>query len=77
MGLLEHIEDRKIKAVLTNAGKKACIVGGLINEIKEGYFVMSDKPVFYGAYNKPTKFADINGNSDTTNARCVNNNNLY
>ena len=77
MGLLKHVEGIKIKAILTNAGKNACIVSGLINEIKNGYFTLTDKPVFYGADNKPTKFADINGNSDTTNARCVNNNNLY
>lgn len=73
MGLLK---DGKIKAVLTNAGKNACIIGGLINEIKNGYFTLTDESVFYGADNKPTKFADINGYSDTTNAKCVNNNNL-
>jgi len=76
MGLLE-VENGKIKAVLTNAGKKACIVGGLINKIKNGYFTLTDKSVFYGADKKPTKFADINGDSDTTNAKGENNNKLY
>jgi len=76
MGLLE-VKNGKIKAVLTNNGKKACVVGGLIDEIKNGYFILIDKPVFYGADKKPTKFADFNGDTDTTNDKCVNNNNLY
>jgi len=62
MAFIKSSENKEIKLVLTNWGKRRFLEDGLLGQLK--YFALIDTDINYTVDVVPNKFPDFNGSQD-------------